>query len=409
MSTLIPELEHELERAIGRRIAEGRARGPLEAGGRVQERAPRHRHRQRRRARRSRRAVLLLAALLLLVAATALAAGGVIPIGAPVSDPPGAPEARPDVGTGTVVPGSVKLLPLRVADPRGGPPWGLRLTGTTRGLGCLYVGRVVDGQLGALGRDGAFHDDGRFHPFPGDLQMMGGCRTLDDARHLFVAGRFGALPAAAVFDGSCLLDRSCPRDTLRQVSFGALGPHARSLTYVDRGGKPHTVAVHPPYGEYLLLLPPDGLDFGVAGGSAVPSAPITAVAYEDGTCRFPLRENPPPCPFTGERRAPSTVTAADVRAPVRARVEGGHVVIRFRARVAVTGAGSHYEISRHLRGARTGGLGVTQRDLRAGETYTQTFYGPPHRGLYTGTVSYVPAEGFGGPKLVVGTYRLRVP
>jgi hypothetical protein len=397
MSTLIPELERELEAAIGRRIAEARATGEARGSWR------------RRRARRSRRAVVLLAALLLLAAATALAAGGVIPIGAPVSDPPGAPKPRSDVGTGTVVPGSVKLLPLRVEDPQGGPPWGLRLTGTTRGLGCLTVGRVVEGRIGALGRDGVFGDDGRFHPFPDGIQAYGGCRTLDDVHHLFVTGQFGAMPAAGIAEGSCLRDQSCPAGVLRAISFGALGPDARSVTYVDRDNTPHTVAVHPPYGEYLILLPSDGHDFGVSGGSAVPSAPITAVAYKAGTCRFPLRANPPPCPFTGERRAASRVTAADVRAPVHARVEGGHVVIRFRARVAVHGAGSHYEITRRLRGSRTGGLGMSQRDLRAGETYTHTFYGPPHRGVYTGTVTYVPAEGLGGPKLVVGTYRLRVP
>lgn len=394
---LIPELERELEAAIGRRIAAT----PSVATAR-----------RRRGGRVPRRAVVLLAALLLLVAATALAAGGVIPIGAPVSDPPGAPKAQPDVGQGTVVPGSVRVLPLRVDDPSGGPPWGLRLTGTTRGLGCLHVGRVVNGQIGALGQDGVYQDDGRFHPFPDDLQAMGGCRTLDDARHLFVSAQFMALPAAALFDGSCLSTRSCAPGHLHEISFGALGPNARSVTYVDRAGAEHAVAVRPPYGEYLIIRPADGRNSGVAGGYGRPWEPITAVTYAGGhTCRFPLRRTPPPCRFTGERRAVPAVTAADVRAPVTARVEDGRVVIRFRARVAVTNADSHYEISRHLRGARTGGLGMTQRNLRAGEVVAYPFFGPPHRGVYTGTVTYVPdGSGPGVPRrLVVGTYTLRIP
>ena len=60
---------------------------------------------------------------------------------------------------------SVRVLPLRVADPDGGPPWGLRVARTSRGLLCVEVGRVVGGRIGVLGRDGAFHDDGAFHPF----------------------------------------------------------------------------------------------------------------------------------------------------------------------------------------------------------------------------------------------------
>jgi hypothetical protein len=40
---------------------------------------------------------------------------------------------------------------------------------TTRGEICVQIGRLDDGQLGQLGIDGAFHDDGRFHPLAPDI------------------------------------------------------------------------------------------------------------------------------------------------------------------------------------------------------------------------------------------------
>lgn len=58
------------------------------------------------------------------------------------------------------------LTPVRTPDPDGGPPWGIRITSTSRGAACIQVGRVVDDQLVVLGRDGAFGDDGRAHVIP---------------------------------------------------------------------------------------------------------------------------------------------------------------------------------------------------------------------------------------------------
>lgn len=58
------------------------------------------------------------------------------------------------------------LMPVRTEDPDGGPPWGLRVTTTSRGAACIQVGRVVDDQLVVLGQDGAFANDGRAHVVP---------------------------------------------------------------------------------------------------------------------------------------------------------------------------------------------------------------------------------------------------
>lgn len=38
---------------------------------------------------------------------------------------------------------SIEVLPLRVADPTGGPPWALRAYRTDRGAACLEVGRIA--------------------------------------------------------------------------------------------------------------------------------------------------------------------------------------------------------------------------------------------------------------------------
>ena len=71
-------------------------------------------------------------------------------------------------GEGIPVAGGSRLLPLRAPDPAGGLPWGMRIIHTTRGLICVQIGRVYHNQLGQLGVDGAFHNDGRFHPLPTD-------------------------------------------------------------------------------------------------------------------------------------------------------------------------------------------------------------------------------------------------
>ena len=53
--------------------------------------------------------------------------------------------ATPAAGLGEPLPQSLALLPMRWADPEGGPAWGMRVIRTSRGLLCLQAGRVVDG------------------------------------------------------------------------------------------------------------------------------------------------------------------------------------------------------------------------------------------------------------------------
>src|SRR4051812_29348063 len=120
----------------------------------------------RRRRTRLRRPALAsgLALTGLLATAGALAATGVLQIqsGDPVE--PHRVERDAAHGIGVPVGATARLLDLRVPDPAGGPHWGLRMVTTSRGLGCLQLGRVVGGELGVLGQDGIENDDGRFHP-----------------------------------------------------------------------------------------------------------------------------------------------------------------------------------------------------------------------------------------------------
>lgn len=144
------------------------------------------------------------------------------------------------------------MLALRAADPAGGPPWGIGLSRTAGGLLCAQVGRVVDGELGALGLDGAFHDDGGFHPDPAprSAQVPG---TIEDGDCVAPKETF-----AGEIDG---LDRNAvtnpPNDSIalpgrREISFGLLGPHALSVTYRS-GGRTRSSPVLRGLGAYLIV------------------------------------------------------------------------------------------------------------------------------------------------------------
>ncbi len=107
----------------------------------------------------------MLVVLLALAVLGALAAGGVIEIGSRAKLPYST-FGNVSEGTGALMAGTVHRLPIAAPDPAGGPPWGMRELSTSRGTGCLQIGRIVDGKLGALGQDHAFGDDGRFHELP---------------------------------------------------------------------------------------------------------------------------------------------------------------------------------------------------------------------------------------------------
>jgi hypothetical protein len=394
--------------------------------------------RARRTIRHARRVPLLAAALaaVLLSAAVALAAGGLIQIGAPVQPLPGQ-RFTPTTGYGIPIAASVRLLPLSVPDPAGGPPWGMRYLKTTRGLGCVEVGRVVDGRLGVLGRDGSFGDDGRFHELPADVFEPFDCAPLDGRGQAFIAltfhgrpasggGRFGCLPAGGPEQRTPV----CPSADERLISFGLLGPDARSLSY-RIGTATHTIPIAAPLGAYLVVQPlsaPRGQTLGWVTPLASPGAsPLTAVGYAGGrVCHIPPADRvggAHPCPLVGWV-APSVahLTQAMLAVPVRAWVSplayGRHLVYRskplrarrlhlaFTARAAVSSARSRYLVelspprtgscSRGMHGIR---LSPIERDAEVGETVRVGLsLEPACPGRWSGSVIYVESNASGGPE-----------
>ncbi|HSZ14243.1 MAG TPA: hypothetical protein VK790_09425 [Solirubrobacteraceae bacterium] len=317
----------------------------------------------RRRAPAHLRVALIALVLVLATAAITLAATGVILTGSPVR------TARAPIATadeGIPVAGGARLLPLRAPDPAGGLPWGMRIIHTTRGLVCVQIGRVYHGQLGQLGVDGAFHDDGRFHPLPadalpGDLAnaagwMSGNCSSPGDT---YAGDSVGLQLNAATSPGA---GAGVPADR-REISFGLLGVHAVDITYRE-GSKTLTRPVLPGLGAYLIVQrytsgrllgsvsETDGRDEpGNYSGPAGPNGALTATTYDyagrscvdRGNLRMAscgLSEVPPPSP----------AALPVVHEPLHAHLQiRNHVItsaqISFHAPYAVTNAEESYSVS----------------------------------------------------------------
>jgi hypothetical protein len=385
-------------------------------------------------ARRRRRRIRWFAGLAPVVVVTgttaALAAGGVIPIGSPAQDP-GAGQRKPDVGWGVVVPGTDRVLGVQVPDPDGGPPWGLRIVSTTRGLGCLQFGRLVDGRIGALGRDGAFKNDGRFHPFAADALLgPADCASLDANGRLFTNVVAGNVAASASLLGGChprkftrgVPESSyCDERSLRMLYYGTLGPEAASITAAGE-----TIPTVGPEGAYLIVTRPSNERLNGFAASEFPmNGPITQIAFKDGTTCKLGRTGPTPrdsCRLPGYVPKPvPNLTEADLAAPVSARrVRRGkwwRIEIRFKARVAITDASAAYNVRISSPQGRQRGryaVGVTSRNIAAGETIVQRFTHQRGHGVYRGTVTYNRAAAPGqmpmGPNgIKVGEFSVRLP
>jgi hypothetical protein len=341
----------------GRRRHAGRRPLPALFGTRFARTSP------RRRASAHVRVALVALALVLATAAITLAATGVILTGAPVGTSR-APIAT--AGEGIPVPGGARLLPLRAPDPAGGLPWGMRIIHTTRGLICVQIGRVYDDQLGQLGVDGAFHNDGRFHPLPTDALpdvlanavgwMAGNCASPGD----IYAGDSVGLELSAATSPRQSAGVSADR---REISFGLLGVHAVSVTYRE-GSETRTQPVLPGLGAYLIVQRyRSGRPLGSASESdgrdepgnysrpAGPNGALTVVTYsyagrscvDRGNLRLAscgLSEVPPPRP----------AALPIVREPLHAQLQiHNHVItsaqISFHAPYPVTNADESYSVS----------------------------------------------------------------
>jgi hypothetical protein len=344
------------------------------------------------------RAYLRAAIVVLAGGAIAAAATGVL-TGSPVSNPAGPPVPRARYGVPAA--GGSDLLALRVADPEGGLPWGMRIAHTTRGLVCVQVGRVYRGQLGQLGVDGVFHDDGRFHRLGANV-LYGTSQALIQC----------VLPSQPFSYGDASADRSGdpvpsegvrpPARELRSISFGLLGAHAASVTYRAGSGL-RTETVSPGTGAYLIVEPvaPAGRQFehggtviGPVSQHAVITLPrrlrentVSAVTYRLGSLTCTSGTGAPvstPCPtsypalpisrkpahnlneplhLTLVKDTPATCRAAFLNDPCY------RVLLRFKAPYAVTNAASEYTIETHANCPNTPVAGWSlERDIRRGET-----------------------------------------
>jgi hypothetical protein len=342
------------------------------------------------RRHRSLRLPLLAAIVLMATATIALASSGLL-AGSPV---PATSPANPQAGEGIPVAGGSRLLSLRVTDPDGGLPWGLRLIHTTRGLVCLQVGRVENGELGELGIDGAFHDDGRFHPLPAS--------SLPTDASSGAAANSSCVLAGQTFEGTIDgIDRSAastapgptgspgPTGRQRAISYGMLGEHAVSITY-DIGAGDRTTAVIGGSGAYLLVerepttqpgesSPGEtyGGSRGVDAANALrphPSGALSAISYRFGAkacsdgAGVRSAERCPGPPALPRARPPRL---ANLHRPVHVELEIRHGLIygaeiEFRAPFAVTSARESYGIAMPIGGTGDTVGGSINRDVVRG-------------------------------------------
>ena len=233
----------------------------------------------------------------LVVAATAVGAVRLLlPEGDPVPKAPPAQRASlPEMN-----PGTSRVVSLRAPDPEGGLPWGFAVARSKDGqLFCTQVGRVQNGRLGVIGRDGAFDDDGRFHPLAPDSNQSGDCGGMPPGGDLRLGGGGPPIPASGYTGGflgpaggcredvplSTMSPRTrrelrdvpvCAKSSLRVVKYGFAGRDAVDIRYAGQRLKPDPDES----GAFLFVLKPTG-------------RPLTlTVTYADGhVCRstFPRR------------------------------------------------------------------------------------------------------------------------
>ena len=343
-------------------------------------------------------APLIAAIVVLAGVAIAAAATGVL-TGSPVSNPAGPPV--PHAGYGVPVAGGSDLLALRVADPEGGLPWGMRIVHTTRGLVCVQVGRVYRGQLGQLGVDGVFNDDGRFHRL-GSNVLYGTSEVIIQC----------VLPSQSFSYGDASADRSGdpvpsegvrpPARELRSISFGLLGPDAASVTYKTRSGL-RTEPVSPGTGAYLIVEPVahagrqfehGGAALGPVSQHAVTPLPlglrgntVSAITYRFGSLTCTSGFGAPvstPCPTSRPALPVSRKPAHNLNEPLHLTLVKDtpavcraaflndpcyRVLLQFKAPYAVTNAASEYTIETHANcpNAPVSSWSI-DRDIKRGET-----------------------------------------
>jgi hypothetical protein len=305
----------------------------------------------RRARRRLRLGGTLAVAGAVVAAGGALAATGRIELGSPDSPVRHSPEAA-GRGLGVPQPGTSRLLGVRTADPRGGPPWGIRVFRSSRGYRCAQYGRVVGGRLVRIGRDGKAHELAlhcRGNSNPGDFGNTG----------RLVYGYPGPRARRAIVEGSDLPVRD---------------------------------------GAYLAVL---------HRGPRTP--PRVTIVLDDGS-RHLQSPGAPPIPGTlpPPRPRPPRVKHQPVETSARTIGPDGSVLVRFKAPLAIRDARSFYRAEAngpHRKGCAGRVLAATDRNYRRGEVVhlrlSRQYNRPWCGGSFRGRVSI-------NGRSTVGTFSLTV-
>lgn len=268
-------------------------------------------------------------------------------------DPPAAHGKAP-VALHGPLPASITA---RAADPSGGLPWGIRLV-RTDGYTCLQLGRLRGDQLGMVGIDRMYHDDGQFHPFALSGSYHATCAQNDGAGHAFFTDSAGAQPASGAISGytpssgcdapselaglsrfrrrvkvrASFEPQACPAGDLRFIQYGLLGPDATSITY-SYNGHIITEKTAGPDGAYLVVGPATAqfcdqlTKYGMCGengySDSLLDGMIKSVRYRNGkTCgaansTVPLiAQNCPQLGYVAPRANAPTGVASPIKAHV---------------------------------------------------------------------------------------------
>ena len=221
----------------------------------------------------------------------------------------------------------------------------MRVIRTTRGLLCLQAGRVMDGQLGALGTGYAFHDDKRFHPFLADDAISTDtCPAVGASAAAFLPGPPVIVPANGLplagenvsqgdqvhcdLPGQANWGVRCPQSELRQVAVGLLGPNARSIEVTNPDGSSFTIDPYGPEGAYLIVLPAQpNANASMSSGayqspfgnvSSASGGAILKVTYDDGVqCQIPITNAGQQC-HAQSSAGPGLPTAGQLKSDVQA-------------------------------------------------------------------------------------------